>query len=74
MFLDDDVILEPNCIENMTGVITSAEDIVGVVSDFNNQLWPNPTTAWRWYLHAFHGVYDGQWNGRVVGPYIAFWV
>lgn len=72
LFLDDDVVLEPTCIENMISVILSAEDIVAVVADFNNQTWSRPTTAWRWYLRVVHQLREGAWSGKVIGPLLRF--
>lgn len=72
LFVDDDVVLENDCIENMVGVLVSSPDTVCTVARLNNEASPNPTKAWRWYLRAFHGLRNGQWNGRVVGPLLRF--
>jgi GT2 family glycosyltransferase len=72
LLLDDDVATEPACVEEMLRVMSSAEDVVGVCGDFNNQTWSRPTTAWRLYLRIFHGLHEGQWNGKVIGPLLRF--
>lgn len=72
LLLDDDVVLEPECIAQMMQTVTSDPGIVGAVADFNNQSWPEPTRAWRWYLKFGLGMADGAWQGRVVGPLLRF--
>lgn len=71
LFLDDDVVLERDCVERMVETLDAQPSIVGVVANFNNQTWPMPTRAWRLYLRAV-GVADGDWQGRVVGPLLRF--
>jgi len=72
LLLDDDVVLEPDCLEQLLGEIARSSDVVAVVANFNNQDWSGPTTAWRWYLRIFYGLRDGEWWGRVVGPLLRF--
>lgn len=72
LLLDDDVILEPDCIERMILTAMASNDVVAVVADFSNQSWSHPTTAWRWYLRICHGLHDGEWRGKVVGPLLRF--
>ncbi len=70
--LDDDVVLEPDCLENMTDLLDAKPELSAVTADFSNQTWSNPTTLWRCYLRLFHGVRKGEWQGRVVGPLLRF--
>ena len=72
LFLDDDVVLEPDCVAHMMDLLKSNADVVGVTADFNNQTWPEPTIAWQWYLHYALGLRKGEWQGRVVGPLLRF--
>ena len=72
LLLDDDVVLESNCIGEMLKIITSDKGIVAVMADFNNQNWSMPTTAWKLYLRYVCGLADGQWQGKVVGPLLRF--
>ena len=72
LLLDDDVVLEPGCVAALLEGIGSGQDVVAVTADFNNQAWAGPTTVWRWYLWLFHGLSDGAWQGRVVGPLLRF--
>lgn len=72
LFLDDDVVLEPECVANMIDVMKTNADVVGVTADFNNQTWPQPTKMWQWYLHYALGLREKEWQGRVVGPLLRF--
>jgi len=72
LLLDDDVVLEPTCVAALLDGMHSAPDVVAVTADFNNQPWSGPTTVWRWYLRWCHGLTDGEWQGRVVGPLLRF--
>ena len=66
--LDDDVVLEPQCLERLLATLTSDSGIVGVVADYNNQSWPKPTRLWQWYMKFGLGLAEGSWEGRVIGP------
>lgn len=72
LLLDDDVVLEPDCVEQMTRVLREDPGIAAVCADFNNQTWPMPTRAWRLYLRYVLGLEEGAWQGRVVGPLLRF--
>ena len=71
LLLDDDVVPEPGCVAAMVSCLDS-ENAVAVGADFSNHDWPPPTTLWRWYLRAWHGLADGEWQGRVIGPLLRF--
>ena len=72
LFLDDDVVLTPDCISEMADLIGSDAAIAAVVADISNHDWPMPTRAWRFYLRRVLGLGDGEWQGRVVGPLLRF--
>ena len=72
LFLDDDVVLDRECVTEMRLTIEDAADMVAVIADFSNQSWPGPTTVWRWYLRWCCGVREGQWQGQVIGPLLRF--
>ena len=72
LLLDDDVVLEPDCVEQMIQLLLQDSGIVGVFADFNNQSWPMPTRGWRFYLRHVLRMKDGAWQGRVVGPLLRF--
>lgn len=71
LLLDDDVVPEPRCVESLLDCLV-ANQAVAVSADFSNQDWPPPTTLWRWYLKAAHGVSGQAWQGRVIGPLLRF--
>jgi GT2 family glycosyltransferase len=72
LLLDDDVELEPDCLAQLEGALADAPDSVAAMADFSNQRWPGPTRAWRLYLRLAHGLADGDWQGRVIGPLLRF--
>ena len=72
LLLDDDVVLERECVAHMIDLLKTNTDVVGVAADFNNQTWPQPTKMWQWYLHYALGLRKREWQGRVVGPLLRF--
>jgi len=72
LLLDDDVVLEPDCIAHLERALDRAPELAAAIADMNNETWPDATTAWRWYLTTFLGLRDGEWHGRVVGPLLRF--
>jgi GT2 family glycosyltransferase len=72
MLLDDDVVLDPNCVERLLTTIRGDSSVVGVTADFNNETWSHPTLVWRLYLRYMLRMHDNEWQGRVVGPLLRF--
>jgi GT2 family glycosyltransferase len=72
LLLDDDVVLEPDCVEQLLAMLRSHPDAVAAVADFTNQPWPGPTRLWRFYVRRVLGLPEGAWQGRVVGPLLRF--
>ena len=72
LFLDDDVVLEPDCVARMIELLESNDDVVAVTADFNNQTWPAPTRLWQLYLRHVLKLNQNAWQGRVVGPLLRF--
>lgn len=72
LFLDDDVVLEPDCVARMVELLESNIGVVAVTADFNNQSWPAPTRLWQLYLRHVLKLNDSAWQGRVVGPLLRF--
>jgi GT2 family glycosyltransferase len=72
LFLDDDVVLEPECVRAMSDLMESDAEIVGVVTGFSNESWPPPTRLWRLYMRLALGMKEGSWQGRVIGPLLRF--
>ena len=71
LLLDDDMVLEPGCVEAMVDLIVQP-GIVAVTADFSNQLWSGPTVLWRWYLRYVKRMDEGTWQGKVIGPLLRF--
>lgn len=72
LFLDDDVVPEPDCVARMVELLESKDCVVAVTADFNNQIWPAPTRIWQLYLRHVLKVKGDAWQGRVVGPLLRF--
>ena len=72
LLLDDDVVLEPHCVQHMLGLLDTNQGAVAVTADFSNQTWPDPTRIWQFYLRHFLKLDREQWQGRVVGPLLRF--
>lgn len=72
LLLDDDVVLERDCVERMLALLQTNEDVVAVTADFSNQSWPDPTRIWQLYLRRVLRLGRRQWQGRVVGPLLRF--
>ena len=70
LLLDDDVVLEPECVERMSALLD--DDVVAVTADFSNQPWPEPTRIWQLYLRRVLKLEHDEWQGRVVGPLLRF--
>lgn len=72
LLLDDDVVLERDCVEQMIALLETKADTSAVTADFNNQTWPDPTRIWQFYLRRILKLQREQWQGRVVGPLLRF--
>ena len=72
LILDDDVVLEPECVQHLAAVLEQHSEVVAVSADFNNQTWPAPTRLWQLYLRRILRIQKGHWQGRVLGPLLRF--
>jgi GT2 family glycosyltransferase len=72
LLLDDDVVLERDCVRSLEGALDQSPQAAAAVADMNNETWPDATPAWRWYLTTLLGMRNGEWHGRVVGPLLRF--
>jgi len=72
LLLDDDVELEPECVERLLALLQTNPNVVGVTANFNNQSWSQPTRCWQLYLRYILGLKSEAWQGRVVGPLLRF--
>jgi glycosyltransferase involved in cell wall biosynthesis len=72
LLLDDDVVLEPQCVQHMVALLKTNQNVVGIIADYNNQSWSQPTLFWFLYIRYFLGLAPGAWQGRVIGPLLRF--
>ena len=72
LLLDDDVVLEPVCVERLADALDADPTSVAACADMVNTSWPEATTAWQWYMRAYLGLRPGVWHGRVIGPLLRF--
>jgi GT2 family glycosyltransferase len=72
LLLDDDVVLEPDCVEQMLRALAAGPEVVAVTANFENESWSRPTKSWRWYLRYVHGLKEDEWQGRILGPLLRF--
>ena len=72
LLLDDDVVLETDCVQQMLALLESNDDVAAVTADFNNHTWPDPTRIWQLYLRHVLKLEREDWQGRVVGPLLRF--
>lgn len=72
LLLDDDIVLEPNCVEQLVRVIGERPDAVAATADFKNESWSRPTKCWRLYLRYVLRLKEDEWQGRVLGPLLRF--
>lgn len=72
LLLDDDVVLDPPCVERLAATLDADPALVAVSADIVNGSWPEATTAWQLYMRSVLGLRAGEWHGRVVGPLLRF--
>ena len=70
--VDDDVVLEDECLEELVRSMSHGNDIVAACASFADADWPMPARLWRGYLRLVHRVRDGDWQGRVIGPLLRY--
>lgn len=71
LLLDDDIVLEPDCLLHMQHTINSSSQIVAVCAMLQGG-WSEPTRLWSWYLKYITKLQPNEWQGRVVGPLLRF--
>jgi len=75
IFLDDDVVLEPDFISEIMAVFDADRDCeIGVVGGtIVNQSYRPPSWVSRWFYGLLAGEQFGTLQGRVIGPALNFW-
>lgn len=74
LFLDDDVVLEPEFIREMLAVFLSEKDhrLAGVSGTISNQVYSDPKGLNRFLLGLCLGRFSGSFAGKVLGPAVNF--
>jgi GT2 family glycosyltransferase len=72
LFLDDDVVLESECVHQMLELLDTKADVVAVTAGFSNEVSAHPVRLWQLYLRYGLRLAAGSWQGRVVGPVLRF--
>jgi GT2 family glycosyltransferase len=72
LFLDDDVVLEADCVQQMLELLGKDDDVVAALADITNEVWAQPVRLWQLYLRHVLKLDSSAWQGRVVGPLLRF--
>ncbi len=68
LFMDDDILLEPACIENLWKCMNRNEKIVGANAMITNQRYHDPGKATRIMYRLMHGKKLDSYAGKCIGP------
>ena len=68
LYLDDDIILEQNCLENLWNGMFNNEKAGGVGAVVMNQLYQNPGRISRFMFKIMSGVKYDSYAGKCIGP------
>lgn len=71
-FLDDDVLLEPNCLKLLWSAIQSDIRLGAVNAMITNQSYAKPGRISRTVYRLLHGCTEDSYAGRVIGPGMNF--
>ncbi len=71
LLVDDDIVLEVDCLKNMQNTMNDSSGVVAVCAMLQGG-WSKPTRLWSWYLKYVTKLQPGEWQGRVVGPLLRF--
>jgi glycosyltransferase involved in cell wall biosynthesis len=67
-FLDDDILFEADCMQNLWTAINSADDIGGVNAMITNQQYHTPGKVTRFMYQLMHGKKLDSYAGKCIGP------
>jgi GT2 family glycosyltransferase len=67
-FMDDDIVLEPDCIERLWAALHSANDVGGANAMITNQKYHEPGAASRLVYRLIGGGPGPEYAGRIFGP------
>lgn len=67
-FLDDDIILEKECVQRLWNGFQFKSNVGGVSAMITNQKYTAPGTLTRWMYRLMHGKNLSTYAGKVIGP------
>ena len=68
LFCDDDIVLEPGCLQQLWDGINSSDDIGGVNAMITNQQYHTPGKLTRLMYRIMHGQKLSTYAGKCIGP------
>jgi glycosyltransferase involved in cell wall biosynthesis len=68
LFMDDDIILEPECLARLWVALNGDESIGGVNAMITNQRYFTPGTVSRTLFRILHGRHEPSYAGKCIGP------
>ena len=68
LFMDDDILFEPECLARLWGALNSNPELGGVNAMITNQRYSPPGRLTRKLLTCLHGRRLASYAGRCVGP------
>lgn len=68
LFMDDDILLEPDCLARMHRALAADARLGGVNAMISNQQYHPPGRASRLLYRLLHGRAESSYAGRVIGP------
>jgi GT2 family glycosyltransferase len=67
-FFDDDIVFEPDCVQNLWHAIESDEMLGGVNAMITNQRYSKPGKVSRTLFRLLHGKSEASYAGKCIGP------
>ncbi len=69
LFMDDDAVVEPDCIgEMLEGFAQGGDHVIGIAANIHNQPIKTPSHVTRIMLGLVGGRFYGNVSGRLIGP------
>ena len=66
--MDDDILLEPECLEKLWNALQSDPSMGGVNAMITNQCYLPPGKISRWLFGFLHGHIEDSYAGKCIGP------
>ena len=68
LFVDDDVLFEPQCVSRLWQSLNSDSRLGGVSSMITNQKYQSPGFVSRWLFRILNGQSETSYAGKCIGP------